>query len=292
MTRRAARRRARRIAVPLAMLLAFPPLALLSLPATAATIEADVAGHRFVLPVPSGFCTIDRSVEVQRELGEHIARVMSQRDVYLGIAIDCGELAALEDAPGRGFSTYVIWVAEGDGSGNPVLYPDVARGDFLEAADAQGVPLDNGAASQEATDLWQQELDSDTVEVEELELGAIGYDEHAHYTTGLARIDSANGDMAQATVTLGTLIDGVHVQAFLYRPFQGERSFDALKAGAETLAAALVAANPDTDPAGGGIGIDAGVLRSALLGAVLGGAVGGIVWILRRMRRRPSRHFD
>jgi hypothetical protein len=286
MTKRAARRVTRRIAVPLAL------LALPSLPAMAATIEAEIAGHRFVLPVPPGFCTIDRSVEVQRELGEQIARVMSQRDVYLGIAIDCAELAALEDAPGRGFSTYLIWIAEGDGSGNPVLYPDIARGDFLEAADTQGVPVDSSAASQEATDLWQQELDSDTVGVEELELGAIGYDEHAHYTTGIARIDSAQGELTQATVTLGTLIDGVHVQAFLYRPFRGERSFDALEAEAEALAASLAAANPDTDPAGGGIGIDAGALRSGLLGAVLGGAVGGVAWILRRMRRRPSRHFD
>jgi hypothetical protein len=287
MTPRAARRRARRIAVPLAALLALP-----SLPAVAATIKADVAGHRFVLPVPAGFCIIDRSIEVQRELGEQIARVMSQRDVYLGIAIDCDELAALEDAPGRGFTTYVIWVAEGDGSGNAVLYPDVARDRFVESADAQGIAVDGGATSQDATDLWQQELDSDTIEVESLELGAIGHDANAHYTTGLARIDSAHGELTQATVTLGTLIDGVHVQAFLYRPFQGERSFDALKAEAEALAASLVAANPDTDPAGGGIGIDAGALRSGLLGAVLGGAVGGIVWILRRMRRRPSRHFD
>ena len=267
-------------------------IALLSLPATAAAIEADVAGHRLVLPVPAGFCTIDRSVEVQRELGEKIERVMSQRDVYLGIAIDCGELAALEDAPERGFSTYIIWVAEGDGSGEPVLYPDIARDRFIEQADAQAMPVDGGDASQEATDLWQQELDSDTLEVESLELGAIGHDGNAHYTTGLARIDSAQGELAQATVTLGTLIDGLHVQAFLYQPFQGERSFDALKAEAATLAEALVAANPDSDPAGGGIRIDAGALRSALLGAVLGGAVGGIIWILRRMRRSPSRHFD
>ena len=288
MTLRAARHGTRRTAILPAAL-----MALLSLPATAATIEHDVAGHRLVLPVPAGFCTIDRSVEVQRELGEKIERVMSQRDVYLGIAIDCGELAALEDAPERGFSTYIIWVAEGDGSGEPVLYPDIARDRFIEQADAQAMPVDGGDASQEATDLWQQELDSDTLEVESLELGAIGHDGNAHYTTGLARIDSAQGELAQATVTLGTLIDGLHVQAFLYRPFQGERSFDALKAEAAALAEALVAANPDSDPAGGGIGIDIGaVLRSALLGGVLGGAVGGIIWILRRMRRAPSRHFD
>ena len=288
MTLRPARKWTRRIA-----LLPAAFAALLSLSATAATIEADVAGHPLMLPVPAGFCTIDRSVEVQRELGEKIERVMSQRDVYLGIAIDCGELAALEDAPERGFSTYVIWVAEGDGSGEPVLYPDIARDRFVEQADAQAMPVDGGDASQEATDLWQQELDSDTLEVESLELGAIGHDSNAHYTTGLARIDSAHGELVQATVTLGTLINGVHVQAFLYRPFQGERSFDALKAEAEALAEAIVAANPDSDPAGGGLGIDLGaVLRSAILGGVLGGAVGGIVWILRRMRRSPSRHFD
>lgn len=285
MTMDAARRRA---AMPLIAL-----VALLSPPAAAATIEADLAGHRLVLPVPSGFCTIDRAVEVQRELGERIERVMSQRDVYLGIAIDCDELAALEDAPERGFSTYIVWVAEGDGSGDPVLYPDVARDRFIEQADAQGVAVDSGGASQEATDLWQQELDSDTVEVEALELGAIGHDGNAHYATGLAQIDSAQGELSQATVAFGTLVYDVHVQAFLYRPFEGARSFDTLKPEAAALAAALVAANPDGDPGGGGLGIDVGaVLRSALLGGVLGGAVGGIVWIVRRMRRAPSRHFD
>jgi hypothetical protein len=288
MTLRAARHATCRTAILPAAI-----IALLSPPATAATIEYDVAGHRLVLPVPAGFCTIDRSVEVQRELGEKIERVMSQRDVYLGIAIDCGELAALEDAPERGFSTYIIWVAEGDGSGEPVLYPDIARDRFVEQADAQATPVDGFDASQEATDLWQQELDSDTLEVESLELGAIGHDANAHYTTGLARIGSAQGELVQATVTLGTLIDGLHVQAFLYRPFQGERSFDGLTAAAEALAEAMVAANPDSDPAGGGLGIDIGaVLRSALLGGVLGGAVGGIIWILRRMRRSPGRHFD
>ena len=268
-------------------------LALLSPSVAAATIDADVAGHRIALPVPAGFCTIDRSVEVLRELGEKIQRVMSQSDVYLGIAIDCEELAALEDAPERGFSTYIVWVAEGDTSGNPVLYPDVARDKFIEEADAQGVTVDSEAASEEATELWQQELDNDAVEVQALELGAIGYDENAHYATGLARMDSAHGDLTQATVTLGTLIYGVHVQAFLYRPFEGERSFDAMKPEATSLAEALVAANQDSDPAAGRLGADVGpVLRSALLGAVIGGALGSIVWILRRMRRMPGRHFD
>lgn len=288
MTTRAARWHARWMAMPTIAL-----VALLSGPVTAATIEADPDGHRLVLPVPSGFCTIDRSVEVQRELGERIERVMSQRDVYLGIAIDCGELAALEDAPERGFSTYIVWVAEGDGYGDPVLYPDVARVRFVEQADAQGMAVDSGAASQEATDAWQQELDSDTVEVETLELGAIGHDGNAHYATGLAQIGSAQGELTQATVAFGTLIDGVHVQALLYRPFEGPRTFDTLKPEATALAAALVAANPGSDPAGGGLGVDiAPLLRSALLGGVLGGALGGIVWILRRMRRAPSRHFD
>lgn len=284
----AARRWPRRVASLSVALVAFS-----SLPATAKTIETDLAGHRLELPVPAGFCTIDRSVEVQRELGEKIERVMSQRDVYLGIAIDCDELAALEDAPERGFSTYIVWVAEGDESGNLVLYPDIARDSFIEEADAQGVRVDSDAASQEATDLWQQELDSDAVEVEGLELGAIGHDENAHYATGLAHIDSAHGNLTQATVTFGTLIDGIHVQALLYRPFAGERSFDTLKSEAAALAGALVAANPDSDPAAGRLGIDIGaILRSALLGAVLGGVVGGIIWILRRLRRPPGRHFD
>ena len=288
MTMGAARHRARRTALPLIAL-----VALLSSPAASAPIEADVAGRHLELPVPPGFCTIDRSVEVQRELGEQIERVMSQRDVYLGIAIDCAELASLEDAPERGFSTYIVWVAEGDGSGDPVLYPDIPRESFVAEADAQGMAFDSGAASQEATDVWQQELDSDAVAVEALELGAIGHDGNAHYATGLAQIDSAHGKLTQATVTFGTLVYGVHVQAFLYRRFEGERSFDALRPEAAALAAALVAANPEGDPAGGGLGFDLGpVLRSALLGGVLGGALGGIVWILRRMRRTPRRHFD
>ena len=285
-----ARHLARRTAVPLiAALVLLPP------PAIAASIETDLAGHRLVLPVPPGFCTIDRSVEVQRELGEQIARVMSQRDVYLGIAIDCSELAALEDAPERGFSTYTVWVAEGDGSGDPVLYPDIARSAFVEEAEAQGVAFDTGDASQEATDLRQQELDNDTVEVGALELGAIGHDANAHYATGLARIDSAQGDLTQATVTFGTLIDGVHVQAFLYRPFEGERSFDRLKSEAAALAEALVAANPDSDPAGGAAALGKSglsLLRSAIVGGLLGALVAGLVWLFKRMRRTPSRHFD
>lgn len=288
MTTDAARRRTRRTAFPLIAVIAF-----LSSPADASTIEAEIAGHRLALPVPAGFCTIDRSIEVQRELGEQIERVMSQRDVYLGIAIDCEELAALEDEPERGFSTYIVWVAEGDSSGDPVLYPDIARDSFVEDADAQGGPVDSGAASQEATDLWQQELDSETVEVEALELGVIGHDENAHYTTGLARLGSAQGELEQATVTLGTLIHGVHVQAFLYRPFDGKGSFETLEAEAVSLAEAVVAANPDGDPAAGSIGREVSpLLRSAVLGAILGGALGGIVWILKRMRRAPSRRFD
>jgi hypothetical protein len=264
-----------------------------SSPAMAATLEADLAGHRLTLPVPPGYCTIDRSIEVQRELGEQIERVMSQRDVYLGAAIDCAELAALEDAPERGFARYLIWIAEGDGSGDAVLYPDVGRDDFVEGAAAQGLSADTGAASEEATDIWQEELDSDTIEVESLELGVIGSDDNAYYVTGLARIGGDGSDMQQAAMALGTLIDGLHVQAFLYRPFEGPRSFDLLKPEAAALAASLVAANPDSDPAGGGLGIDLGAtLRSALIGALLGGIVGGIVWLVNRLRRAPGRHFD
>ncbi len=288
MTARAARDPAAQTAI---LVLA---LAILSSPAAAAApIEADIAGGHLTLPVPAGYCTIDRSVEVQRELGERIARVMSQRDVYLGIAIDCAELAALEDAPGRGFTTYLIWIAEGDGSGKAALYPDAGRGDFVAAAADQGAAVDSDEVSQEATDLWRQELDNDAIEVEALELGAAGYDGNAYYATGLARVGGADSDLSLATMALGTLIHGIHVQAFLYRPFAGERSFDALELEAAALAAALIAANPDSDPAASGLG-DRGLsmLRGAVIGGLLGALVAGAIWLLGRLRRPPGRHLD
>jgi hypothetical protein len=290
MTMRAARRRARRTVLPL-----IAAIALLSPQAIAASIETDLAGHRLVLPVPAGFCTIDRSVEVQRELGEQIERVMSQRDVYLGIAIDCDELAALEDAPERGFSTYIVWVAESDGSGGPVLYPDIARSDFVEQAADQIVPADSGAASQDATDLWQQELDNDAIEVEALEFGAAWHDDIAYYTTGRAQVGGADGERSQATGAFGTLVHFVHVQALLYRPFDRSGSVERLQETATALAGTLVAANPDSDPAGGAAALGKSglsLLRSAIVGGLLGALVAGLVWLVRRMRRTPSRHFD
>lgn len=286
----AARRRTRRTVLPLiAAILFLPP------PALAASIEADVAGHRLVLPVPSGYCTIDRSVEVQRELGEQIERVMSQRDVYLGIAIDCDELAALEDAPERGFMTYLVWMADGDGSGDPVLYPDIARSDFVEQAAAQAAPADSGTASQDATDLWQQELDNDAIEVEALELGAAWHDDIAYYTTGRAQVGGADGERSQATAAFGTLVHGLHVQALLYRPFDGSGGVERLKETATALAGTLVAANPDSDPAGGAAALGKSglsLLRSAIIGGLLGALVAGLVWLFKRMRREPTRHFD
>ncbi len=288
MSARTARRSTPRAAT-LALMLAL----LLSPAALAATIEAEMAGHRLVLPVPPGYCTLDRSVEVQHELGEQIERVMSQRDVYLGAAIDCAELAALEDAPERGFTTYLIWMAEGDGNGEPVRYPDVGRGDFVEEAAAQGTNVDTGTASQEATDIWQQELDSDAIEIEALEIGMIGHDDSAYYATGLARIGGAGSDVRQAAMTLGTLLYGIHVQAYLYRPFEGPHSFEALEPEAAALAATLVAANPASDRPGNGFGIDlAATLRSALIGALVGTMVACVVWLFRRLRQAPGRHFD
>jgi hypothetical protein len=265
-------------------------------PAAAATLEAEIAGHRIVLPVPEGYCTLDRSREFDRELDERIDRVMSTQDVYLGAAIDCAELAALEDAPEDGFTSYLIWMAAGDGQGGTALDPDVGRAEFVEAAAAEAVP-DTEALSEEATQAWQEELDSDALGIEALELGVIGHDDNAYYVTGLARIEGPTGTVMQAGITIGTLVHGAQLQVILYRPFAGERTFEALEPQAKALAASLVAANPDSDPGGGALGTAFGGIglagvRGALIGALIGGAVGLVVWLVKRGRRPPSRRFD
>jgi hypothetical protein len=264
-------------------------------PAGAAAIEAEVAGHVLALPLPEGYCALDRSREYDRELDEQIDRVMSAHDVYLAGAIDCAELAALEDAPGEGFTTYLIWLAAGDGKGGPALYPDTGRADFIAAAAEEAPGFDTEALSEEATEAWQEELDSDAFGVESLEMGALGHDGNAYYVTGLARVDGANRTILQAGITIGTLVHGVHVLVYLYRPFEGPRTFEALEQDAKALASALLAANPDSDPGAGALGLGGDVfvtlLRGALIGALAGAAIGAAIWFIRRLRRDRTRRF-
>ena len=275
-----------------AMTVATMTAAMAVLPATAAadTIGAELGGRTLSLPVPDGYCTFDRAEEYQRELDDRIERVMSQRNVYLGAALDCEELATLEDAPERGFTTYLIWVAVGDGSGGVARYPDASRARFVEAVAAETAPVDSSSATSEATETWQEELDSDAIGIEGLEMDAVGQDDNAYYVATVTKVAGPAGNTEQASLTVGTLVHGMHIQAYLFEPFRGEATFARLEPEGRALAAALVADNPDSDPIGTGVAgffdrLGITTLRGVVLGAAIGGVIALLVWLVRRARR-------
>jgi hypothetical protein len=265
-------------------------------------LTIDLGGHRILLPIPEDYCPLDPAEDVDAEIDAHLRRVMESGGHYLGAAIDCGELDALRDRSTSLFSRYLVYIAEKSDSGNPAVHSGLGRAEFIGQAVASFPDIDTDAISAQSTETLQQTFDTDAIELDAFRQVSSAQDDNAFYFGFVIDVALANSVQREAGMIAGTLLHSLFISANLYRPLDDDYTMPALEADAKILAAALVAANPGSDP--GRDASDSGdrlfgvdwrqVAIAGLRGATVGAVVGGIVWLFERLRRRRTdrRRFD
>ncbi|MDZ4737900.1 MAG: hypothetical protein SGJ07_16280 [Rhodospirillaceae bacterium] len=253
---RAARRAVRCTAwLLLALTIAIVPAATVHAAApTLVTIELD--GRRLALPIPPGYCAIERGTNVDAETYDRFASTFGNGKRVLLWFADCTALGHVADAPASLFLRYGVYLTPCDADGKTETFIGLSRAEFASAM-ARSLPafdLEDLVAS--IRHRWQASLGSPADAAGSEQIGVIGHDEHAYY---LAIVDAGvardRGGL-HASIIGGTLLYDRSISVLLSRAVSAADTLHLLRWDTEALVAAMLAANPEGDAAETGWKID------------------------------------
>jgi hypothetical protein len=222
---------------------------------------ASVDDHTIELPVPAGYCAIDRDRSPDAQAWEALRAAQEPHNRVLAWFASCAELERWRAAP-AGFERHAMVLA-------PAAPPVGARAEYLAAVvhdlelqpapGAEGAPRQNPAAPPPLQLLERR-------------------DDGVLATTVFA-VDGPTGQRRVVSVIAFTAIAGTRISVDFYGPDSGPEALRPVRDAAAAYLAQLVAANPE--PRAGFVWLIA-VLVAALV-AVAGAA---FYWFIGR--RRPA----
>lgn len=215
--------------------------------ADAAPITIELDGQRLALPIPPGYCAIERGGNVGAETYDRFASTLGSGKRLLLWFADCTALSHVADAPASLFLRYGVYLTPCDTDGKAETFIGLSRAEFT-AAMAHTLPaLDLEDLVASIRHRWQESLGSPANASDSDQIGVIGHDERAYY---LAIVDAGvardRGGL-YARIVGGTLLYDRSISVVLHRAVGAADTLHLLRWDTEALVTALLAANPDSD---------------------------------------------
>lgn len=220
--------------------ISFPAFVLCVLPSIALSAEliVDVDGASEHLPVPAGYCAIDRSRPSEELVFQEALRRGSGDTI--GIAIDCAQLVAFRGGqPLQGLKHYVLFISVLS-DGTPRHVDDAGRAQFIKEGAAAVPNLDTQAIA----DQMKQHGSAIGVPLAMRSYGLLGQDENGFYTGGISESGGSPAAVVAAVTAAGNRAIGVG----FYDMTVTDSTLPDLYAQARVEAAALVAASSNGRP--------------------------------------------
>lgn len=212
----------------------------------------DLGQHTMAVPVPEGYCPIDRDVPAQDYVASEIEALGTGEVRMLAFDVDCPTLEAFTGSGGGSITPYVIHYVVLDGD-RPATF-DGSREAFVrqtaEKLDAPAllVQLDTAARDVDAMveqrlETLDHEADSSATTQRTEARKPLGHDENAVYIGFVSRFETETGDRETAGVTGVTLVDGMVTTVNMYGDYRGEQTLKTLLKQTQAQVESLVAAN-------------------------------------------------
>ncbi len=238
-----------------------------------AEITATLADRMLHLPLPAGYCAIDRGRPDEAALFDGQAQLLKPDNALLGIAVVCDELTALRDQK-TPFGHYLEFMATEPG-GRPIQRADAERSAYITEFTGSLQMLDSASLEH----LVNERTQVVGVRTSVQRSGIIAQDEAAAYLGGVATYD----DVAVESVTALTLAGGRALSCNFYDNKPNAGTTVALLAAAKAEARAVIAAN------GGSVDSSATATKTsenswmiAIAAAVVLLAISGVTYLRRR----------
>jgi len=210
---------------------------ILAVPAAAETAPAEIAAGlddtTLHLPLPAGYCAIDRSRPAEAQLFDAQAAALEPLSRLLGLAIACGELDAFRDHE-TPFGRYVAFTAT-EHDGKPIRRPDAERATYLAELAGKLPQLDAKTVADTANARAQPSGVATSIQ----RTGLVGQDAAAAYLGGIATYN----DTAITNVSALTLVGGWAVSCSFFSNQAEAGTLPLLLDAAKAEARAVIAAN-------------------------------------------------
>jgi hypothetical protein len=201
-------------------------------------ITAVLGDTTLHLPLPTGYCAIDRARPGEAALFDGQATALAPMNELLGMAVACDELTASRDQ-NIPFSHYLEFMATEPG-GQPIRRRNAERSTYLAELARRIQPLDSTAIAH----LTQQAPTQPSgVATSVQRVGLVGQDEAAAYLGGVASYN----DTVVANVAALTLAGGWALSCNFYDNKPDAGTTASLLAAAKAEARAMIAANAGSD---------------------------------------------
>lgn len=209
-----------------------------AIPAAAAE-RLSLAGRTVVLAAPDGYCVLNGRQPNEAIVIERLRKANAGRNELLLAYADCGEIDHLRAGMIGQLSRHGhILAGMADGKVRPLPSPD--RGRLLDEVARQVPAFDRKGLSDAVNKALAR---AGMGRLSELRQGVAARDDTALYLANVGVMTVDGKRQTVAGVTAITVIDGLLVSTNLYRPFENNRTIDALVADQKAATAALLAAN-------------------------------------------------
>jgi hypothetical protein len=250
-------------------------------------VAVEIDGQWFVLPVPPGYCTVERDVHVDGFQYDRFAAALGSGKRLLLWFAECMTLRHTSTTPGTPFVRYGLYLTPDNRNGSIGNFVDLTRAEFARSM-ARTVPnLDLDTLSDEIRGRWQATIGTTAGAASGERFGIIAHDRQAYYLAIVNAAAARDRGGLQAGVVAGTLLHGRSISVALYRSVAAVETLHRLRWDAEALVTALIEANPDSDTGVAGWRIDGN--RLALWGikiAMIFLAIGVVNFFWKRWYRR------
>jgi hypothetical protein len=250
-------------------------------------VAIQIDGRWFVLPVPPGYCTVERDVHVDALHYDRFAATLGSGKQLLLWFVDCAALDRTATMPGTPFVRYGLYLTSGNMDNSIGNFVDLTRAEFARSM-ARTVPsLDLDTLIDEIRGRWQATIGTTAGAASGERFGIIAHDDRAYYLAMVNAAAARDRGGLQAGIVGGTLLHGRSISVVLYRSVAAVESLHRLRWDAEALVTALIEANPDSDPGASRWRIDGN--RLALWGIKIGMiflAIGIVNFLWKRWCRR------
>ena len=238
-----------------------------------AEITAALGDARLHLPLPAGYCAIDRGLPEEAALFDGQAQLLQPENELLGIAVACDELTAFRNQK-IAFGHYLEFMATQPG-GKPIHRTDAERSAFLAELASSMQTLDSATMEHLANARTQQVGITTSVQ----RTGLIAQDENAAYLASVATYN----DVAVENVSALTLAGGWALSCNFYSNTPDAGTSAALLDAAKSEARTLIAANAGSDaPVPTATKTSDNSWMMALAAAIALLAVSGVTYLRRR----------
>lgn len=197
----------------------------------------NVAGRSLTIELPGGYCALDRGNPVEDEMFKVMERIQAGTNRVLVVFYDCEELASMRRGESDTFDRFgQVLTPVGEQA-----YPGITREVYFEEL--------RKVFDQAFAIGAQQGQENVTRVLPEMEIGearslGILYGDDAALYAGMAEKIGFEGlEFTLAAVIAMTLVKDVPISVNLYRPHEGETSFERLLMEQQRFLNSLVAKN-------------------------------------------------